>query len=91
MDSTKDRHKEKLFLFLDQEIKSLQKRVLDLSEVAIPEETWRAFRSKILGVTNDLKREIQKEITNNYMVKYDPKVVYEDVIVISNSAKKKEG
>lgn len=79
-----DRDKVKLSSFLEKNLKSLQKRILDLSEVVIPKQNYPAFRSKVLGITNDFRRDLEKEIIDNYSVKYDPKTLVEDVVRVIN-------
>lgn len=82
-----DRNKKKLSDFVERQIKSTQKQILDIAELVIPQGNWKAFRSKVLGITNDLRRELEKEIETNYSVKYDPRVVYEDVIEVQPAKK----
>lgn len=86
-----DRHKQKFCSFLEKEVKSLQKKILDLAEVVLPQENFKTFRSKVLGATNDLYRDVQFEVNKNYNLKYDPATVCEDIIqVTSNFVPKKE-
>jgi len=80
-----DKHKEKFLDFVEKQIKSLQKRVLDLSEVVVPQDNYIQFRSKILGSTNDLLRDIESELETNYNLKYEPSVIREDVVQIKPS------
>lgn len=85
-----DRHKAKLNSFLEKQVKILQKKILDLSEVVIPQDNYRPFRGKILSATNDMLRDLQAEIDKNYNVNYDPKVIHEDVIEIRPMTKGKD-
>ena len=80
-----DRNKKKLSDFTEKQIKATQKQILDIAELVIPPGSWKAFRSKVLGITNDLRRELDKEVEANYMIKYDPRVSYEDVIEVQTS------
>jgi hypothetical protein len=83
-----DRDKAKLSSFLERNLKVIQKRILDLSEVAIPKQNYSAFRSKILGITNDFRRDLEKELLDNYNIKYSPKTVVEDIVTIVDADKK---
>ena len=86
-----DRHQEKLISFVEKQIKSLQKKVLDLSEVVVPSENYKPFRAKILGSTNDLLRDLQAELAKNYQIKYTPTNIVEDVVIIQpHSAPQKQ-
>lgn len=80
-----NRDQKKLFDFLQKEIRQLQKQILDLTEVSVPPNNWRVMRSKILGITNDLKRSLEQEILLNYNITFNPTSVCEDIIVIQNS------
>lgn len=84
MDLKLDRDKQKFLNFLEKSLKSTQKQILDLAEVAAPQQGWKALRSKILGATNDFRREIEEEIDRNYKIKFDPQVTYEDIVIIKN-------
>lgn len=79
---SEDLHKKKFSLFLQSEIKSLQKQILDLAEIAVPASNWKPLRSKLLGVTNDFRRDIEQELNKNYNIKYAPGTQYEDVVQI---------
>lgn len=77
-----DRHKAILNSFLEKHVKILNKKILDLSEVVIPQENYKAFRGKILGATNDMLRDLQSEIDKNYKINYDPEVKREHIIEV---------
>jgi hypothetical protein len=82
---TKDKDKQRLSAFIDKQVKSLQSRVLGLSEVVVPVANYPQFRSKILGMTNDFRRELEKELSQSYFIKFDPKIICEDVVEIVNA------
>jgi hypothetical protein len=82
MEVSKDR--QRLSNFIDKQVRILQKKILDISELVVPSDHYSAFRSKVLGMTNDFRREFEKELSQNYSVKFDPKVIYEDVVEIVN-------
>jgi len=79
-----DRDKVKFFAFIESQIKSIQRQILDLTEVSIPPDNWRVMRSKILGITNDLRRDLEQELITNYDLKYSPSTIYEDVVQVMN-------
>jgi hypothetical protein len=78
----------RLFDFVDKQTRLIQKQVLDLIEVSVPVENWKAMRSKILGITSDFRRNIENEISINYKVKFDPDVIYEDVVRVYRNLKR---
>lgn len=80
-----DRHKIKLQSFLEKQVKILQKKILDLSEVVLPSDNYKPFRSKILSATNDMLRDLQAEIDKNYNINYNPSIIHEDIVVIQPS------
>lgn len=84
---TKDNRR--LFEFVDKQTRLIQKQILDLAEVSVPPENWRAMRSKILGITSDFRRNFENEVLVNYKVEYDPDVIYEDVVEIRSNLKGK--
>jgi hypothetical protein len=88
MENKLDRDKQKLLGFIEKSLKSLQKQVLDLTEIAVPPQNWKALRSKILGITNDFRRDIEDELAQNYNVKFTPSTVYEDLVIVQNKARK---
>jgi hypothetical protein len=67
---------------IDKQIKLLQKQLLDISELVVPQTSWKAFRSKVLGISNDIRRDIITDVELNYKVIYEPNTVYEDVIEV---------
>jgi asparagine synthetase A len=86
---SKDRLKEKLKDFVDDEITSLFGSILDFTEVAVGDkERYRALRAKILRLGNDTIRSISKEIDERYVIqKYLPPS--EDIIVVRSQNIKK--
>lgn len=74
---------------IDKNIKLLQKQLLDISELVVPQTSWKAFRSKVLGISNDVRREIITDIELNYEIKHTPNTVYEDVIEVIHVNKKR--
>ena len=68
-----DKHKEKLVRAISEEITVLFEKVLDYAEVAVPNnDQYKKLRSKILRVGNNCIRNVNKEISNRYDVKYIP-------------------
>lgn len=76
------RSREKLKKFVQSEITKLFSSVLDYTEVAVDgKERYANLRSKILKVSNDAIREINKELDKRYEVTYVPPA--EEVIVVN--------
>jgi len=66
-----DKHKEKLIKVVTDEVTTLFEKVLDYAEVAVPNsDQYKKLRSKILRVGNNCIRNISKEVTLHYNVKY---------------------
>lgn len=80
-----DKDRKRLSDSIDRYIKSLQKQILDISELVVPPTNWKAFRSKILGISNDIRRDLVSEIDLNYTVQFTPKTISEDIIEIKSS------
>lgn len=76
------RDQQKFFDFIERQVKSTQRQILDLTEIAVPADSWRVMRSKILGITNDLRRNLEDEVINNYNIKFDPSTICEDIIEV---------
>ena len=77
-----ERAKEKLKKHLEGEIKKLFTGVLDYAEVAVAnKEVWKVLRSRILKLSNNTIKEVNRELDGRYAVSYIPPA--EDVIVIS--------
>ena len=72
---------------VDRQIKLLQKQLLDISELVVPQSSWKAFRSKVLGISNDIRRDIITDIDLNYKVEYTPNTIYEDVVEVVSCSK----
>lgn len=78
-----DKGKEKLKTKLKQEIKSIQKQVLDYAELVISnKDQYQQFRRKVLGVTNDIRRSMELDLDLNYDIEYTPSTECEDVVII---------
>jgi len=80
----KEKDRKRLSTFVDKQVRLLQKKVLDISELVVPAANYSTFRSKILGITNDFRRELEKELELNYTIKFDPKIVCEDIVEVTN-------
>ena len=80
-----DRNQQKLFTFIDKNFNKLQKKILDLSEIVVPQGNWDKYRAKVLRISNDIRRDIEQEVLDNYNLKFDPKTVYEDVIEVGSN------
>lgn len=81
MNSKDARAREKLKRYVRGEITKLFSSVLDYAEVAVDgKERYGNLRSKILKVSNDAIREIDREIDGRYSVVYNPPA--EEVIII---------
>jgi hypothetical protein len=74
--------KDRLRQRIQQEFKSINKQVLDLSELVVSDKHYSQFRKKILNITNDIRRNIEQDIELNYEVTYDPATECEDIVVI---------
>lgn len=76
-----DRSREKLKKFIRGEVTKLFTSVLDFTEVAVEgKDRFMSLRSKILKVSNDAMRDIDKELDTRYSIEYVPPA--EDVIII---------
>jgi len=84
MTKAKDFFKKKL----EQEFNLVNKQLLDLAELVVPEQNFNQFRKKLLNITNDSRRKIQNEVELNYSLEYQPSVIREDIVVVGNSSKK---
>lgn len=80
-----NKDKQRLTDSLDRHIKALQKQILDITELVVPQQNWKAVRSKLLGVTNDIRRDLSSDIELNYSVTYTPKTIAEDVIEVNGA------
>lgn len=87
---SKNKDKKRLACYLEKQTKTLQKKILDLSELVIPQSNYPQFRSKILGITNDFRREVDREIELNYSVSFDPRTICEDIVEITNTSSIKD-
>ena len=88
-----NKHKEKLIRDVANHVTVLFERVLDFTEVAVPNnDQYKKLRSKILRIGNNCIRDIGKEINNNYDVIYKaPAETIIEVIKPGASAKAKGG
>lgn len=85
--SGEGRSEEKLRKYIREEVTKLFSSVLDYAEVAVDgKERYMNFRSKILKVSNDTIREIERELSSRYSVNYIPPA--EDIIVVTHQNKK---
>lgn len=76
--------KDKLKSMSKGEITKLFSSILDFAEVAIDgKDRYLNFRSRVLKLSNDAIREINREIDTNYDVRYS--ALKEDLIVIKQS------
>ena len=71
--------------FLEKNFKSIQKQILDIAEFCIPQENYKAFRSKLLGITNDFKRDLDLELNEKYNINLKTDQVSDNIIVVKNS------
>lgn len=74
--------KERLRQRIQQEFKSINKQILDLSELVVSQEQYPQFRKKVLNITNDIRRNIEQDLELNYEVSYDPATICEDIVII---------
>lgn len=80
-DPSQEKSKDKLKAYISAKITSLFSEVLDLTDVALGDPgRQRALRSKVLKISNDIIRTVQRELDEKYTVKYVPPT--EDVIVV---------
>lgn len=83
VEQSKDRSKEKLNKYIEHRVKKLFTGILDYTELSVEsEKSWQVLRSRILKLSNDTIRDIQKELDDRYDVSYIPRG--EDVIIIKN-------
>ncbi len=81
MDCKKDKAKERLNNFISQEVTTMFSNILDFTEVAVGDrDRHKALRSKVLKISNDTIRSIQKEVCDRYSLKFIPPV--KDIIVV---------
>lgn len=86
-----NKHEALLSKTIESIIKKAQKEILDNAECAIEgKDRWTAVRSRILGATNNALREMKKELQRNWLVKYTPHTVYEDVVEVVSPVQGKE-
>lgn len=84
VDETMDmvRSKELLKKYIGDEVTKLFTSVLDYAEVAVDgRDRYKVLRSRILKVSNDKIREIQRQLDMRYQVTYVPDT--EDVIQVT--------
>lgn len=74
--------KKVLILSIERQIKSVQKQLLDISEFIVPPDNWKQFRSKILGLLNDMRRDIDSQISERFSVEFEKKGLYQEVIEV---------
>jgi hypothetical protein len=80
------RSKEKLQKYIRNEITKIFSSVLDYAEVAVDgKERYTNFRSKVLKISNDSIRDIERELALRYTVNYIPPA--EDVVVVKQQKK----
>jgi hypothetical protein len=80
------RSREKLVKRIKEVNNQASGKILDLVDVSLGDEgKFKAIRSKILRVINDVGRLLEKELEINYIMEYDSTV--EDVIVVAGSKK----
>ena len=60
--------------------------MLNLSEMLVPNDKWESYRSRILDITNNARRNMEEELKQNYNIKYDPAVVCEDIVEVRSPA-----
>lgn len=73
---------------IEKEVNSLQKQILDLVELAIPKDKWETARSKVLRLTNDLRRTICSDLEENYKVERLEDREYDEVIEVRMQERK---
>lgn len=76
--------KELLSSSVTKHFRSVQKQLLDIAEFVVPEQFWKQFRSKLLGITNDFCRELLLEVENKYDITIKPNQVYDNIIEITS-------
>lgn len=87
----KDKTSNLLYKIIDNITKKAQKEILDNVQCAVEgTDRWNAVRSRILGSTNNAKRELWTEIQRNWKIEHDPDVICEDIIVVKGPAQVKE-
>jgi len=85
--TAENKSKKKLKDFVRDQVTSMFTGILDFTEVAVGEkERHRVLRGKILRLSNDTIRDIQKEIDDRYDISY--LAPSEDVIVVKNKVQR---
>jgi len=83
MDKAADKSKDRLKAFLSAQVTALFGGILDYCEVAVGDkERMKVLRSKILKLSNDSIRKVNKELDDRYAVTYDAPT--DDIIMIKN-------
>jgi len=78
-----EKSKEKLKVFVKDEVTRFFEQVLDFAEVAISnKDTYMRFRSKVLRLGNNAIRSCSKELDMYYDVAWSPKIESEDIIEV---------
>lgn len=73
MNGRVDKHRDKLIRDISEEVTVMFEKILDYAEVAVPNhEQYKKLRSKILRISNNCLRNIKKEVSTRYAVRYDP-------------------
>lgn len=78
---------DKFTRLISYEINLLQKQILDICEIVVPNNNWIHFRKKILDLINNSRRKLQEEIKANYCIEYDPTFINDEVIKICKDNK----
>lgn len=80
-----DKSRNKLKRTVDDRVTKMFQKILDFVEVVCTsKESYKAMRSKILGLGNDCIRQLQKDV-DHYDVKY--KSIGEELIEVRRSSK----
>lgn len=77
-------HRDILKYKIELQFKGMQKELLDIAELLIPSDKWSSFRRKVLDITNNSRRKLEKNIDDNYEITYNPKEVNEVLVEIKN-------
>ena len=77
-----------LIKFCDSKITRVFDGALSYIEVLLDEHQYKKIRSRILRIGNNVIREVEQEISDYYIVDYDPKMT--DVIKVREGKNEKE-
>jgi hypothetical protein len=71
MDRSLDRHKEKMYKVIDNEVTALFEIILNYAEVALTNKyQYDKFRSKVLKAGNECKRNLKNKVRKDFDIRF---------------------